>query len=327
MLATAFPHKGYYVVSFEAVNESAEAVIALKPLLKFVVVEVGSEVGEATILCPNLVASVEELIGKQPCVHAEECAVLYADVVEAHVLRVALEATALLLVVGEAVEVVVNGVVIDHLRDREVPKKARVVGSTQVLAEDLHEERFAHTDTALQEDALVQFVATTGKDLLSQWAVVEVVEQEAQHVSVVVVDDELAPLRSKYHGVGNVNEERAVSRVNTGVGKVVGLPTLFLYLVTEPQGSIMKREPSRGILPFVAASLQDASVPFDIASRTFAVLGKFIDEGLRIRFVVHNSYRLNVLTTETAIELIRWRRQLRVAVMLILNRGERLAHP
>ena len=123
ILSSTLSHKGYYVVSFETVNETAETVIALEPLLKFVVVEVCGEVGKLAVLRPNLVASVQELIGEETCVHAEESAVLYADVVEAHVLWVALETTALLLVVGETVEVVVNGVVIDHLRDRQVPEE------------------------------------------------------------------------------------------------------------------------------------------------------------------------------------------------------------
>ena len=210
ILSSTLSHKGDYVISFEAVNETAETVIALEPLLKFIVVEVGSEVGKLAVLRPNLVASVEELIGEETCVHSEESAVLYADVVEAHVLWVALETTALLLVVGETVEVVVNGVVIDHLRDRQVPEETRAVGALEILAEDLHEERLAHTDTALYEDALVQLVATTGKDLLCQRTVVEVVEQETQHITVVVVNDELAPLRSKHNVVGNVHDECAV---------------------------------------------------------------------------------------------------------------------
>ena len=177
-LSSAFSHKGYYVVSFETVNETAETVIALEPLLKFVVVEVCGEVGKLAVLRPNLVASVQELIGEETCVHAEESAVLYADVVEAHVLWVALETTALLLVVGETVEVVVNGVVIDHLRDRQVPEETRVVGALEILAEDLHEERLAHTRTCAS--------------------------------TVVVVNDELAPLRSKHNVVGNVHDECAV---------------------------------------------------------------------------------------------------------------------
>ena len=163
ILSSTLSHKGYYVVSFERSTRTAETVIALEPLLKFVVVEVGGEVGKLAVLRPNLVASVQELIGEETCVHAEESAVLYADVVEAHVLWVALETTALFLVVGETIEVVVNGVVIDHLRDRQVPEETRVVGALEILAEDLHEERLAHTDTALYEDALVQLVATTGK--------------------------------------------------------------------------------------------------------------------------------------------------------------------
>ena len=56
----------------------------------------------------------------------------------------------------------------------------------------------------------MQLVATTGKDLLCQRAVVEIVKQETQHITVVVVNDELAPLRSKHNVVGNVHDECAV---------------------------------------------------------------------------------------------------------------------
>ena len=152
ILSSTLSHKGYYVVSFETVNETAETVIALEPLLKFVVVEVCGEVGKLAVLRPNLVASVQELICEETSVHAEECAVLYADVVEAHVLRVALETTALLLVVGETVEVVVNGVVVDHLSDRQVPEETRVVGALEILAEDLHEERNSMKKVLILED-------------------------------------------------------------------------------------------------------------------------------------------------------------------------------
>ena len=78
-------------------------------------------------------------------------------------------------------------------------------------------------------------------------------------------------------------------------------------------------------LAIVAARLQDASVPIGIASRTFAELCKFGDESLGIWSIVHNSYRLDVPTTKAPIELIRGRRQLRIAVML--DRCVSLAHP
>ena len=127
ILSSTLSHKGYYVVSFEAINETAVTVIALEPLFKLLVVKVCSQVGELAELCPNLVASVKELISEQPGVHSEERAVLYADVVEAHVFGLALETSAFLLEVGEAVEVVVYGVVVDHLCDRQVVKETRVV--------------------------------------------------------------------------------------------------------------------------------------------------------------------------------------------------------
>lgn len=111
--------------------------------------------GELAELCPNLVASVKELISEQPGVHAEERAVLYADVVEAHIFGFALETLAFLLKVSEAVEVVVDGVVVDHLSDRHVVKETRVVSEPQILAEYLHEERFANTYAALYKEVLV----------------------------------------------------------------------------------------------------------------------------------------------------------------------------
>lgn len=87
----------------------------------------------------------------------------------------------------------------------------------------------------------------------------------------------------------------------------------------------MERQPCRSTLAIVAARLQDASVPFGIASRPLAELGKFGDESLGIWLIVHNSYRLNVLTAKATVELIRGRRQLRIAVML--DRRVSLAHP
>ena len=79
------------------------------------------------VLRPNLVASMKKLVGECFGVRAVELGRLYADVVEADVFGFALEALAFLLKVSEAVEVVVDGVVVDHLCDRHVVKEARVV--------------------------------------------------------------------------------------------------------------------------------------------------------------------------------------------------------
>ena len=103
---------------------------------------------------------------------------------------------------------------------------------------------------------------------------------------VVVVNDELAPLWSKHHGVGNVNEELAMCIVYFGVGKVVGLLSCFLCLITRPHGNIMECEPRSSILTLVLARLKNTSVPIDIASRAFAVLCKFGYESLGI-LIIH----------------------------------------
>lgn len=234
---------------------------------------------------------MQELVGEQPCVHAEECLVLYADVVEADILGAALEAAALLLMVGEAVEVVVDGVVVDHLCDREVVEEARIIGAPQVLGEDLHEERLAHTDTTLDEEVLVELVAPTGKDLFGKWAIVEIVEQEAQHLLVVVIDNEATALRSQHHVVGDEDDELAVGVVDVLVGEVVGIGPLLVEVFAEAGGTLVHGEPRNLLLSLVLAEdREDASVPLLVASGLAPILRQLSGEASGI-IVVHNTLR------------------------------------
>lgn len=332
MSAAAFPGEWYYVVRFEAIDQTAEAVIAVEALLELIIGEIGGEVGKSAVLRPNLVASVEELVGEEASVHAEERLILYADVVEADILGAALEAAAILLVVGEAVEVVVDGVVVDHLRDRDVMEEARIIGAPQVLGKHLHEKRLAHTDTALDEEVLVELVAPTGKHLLGEWAVVEIVEQEAEHLLVVGIDDEAATLRRQHHIVGNEDDELAVGIVGVLVGEIETGRTLLVEVFTEASGALVHGEPWNLLLSLILAEDgEDASVPLLVASGLASILRQLSGEASGI-IVIHNTthgdlIELDILPTEAAVELVGRRRQLVVGFLVGLSLWVLLAHP
>ena len=80
------------------------------------------------VVCPDFVACVEEFVGEQLGVGAVEFDRLHSDVVEADVDGRASEPFVFLFVVGVAVEVVVEGVVVHHLCNGQVVEEARVFG-------------------------------------------------------------------------------------------------------------------------------------------------------------------------------------------------------
>lgn len=139
-----------HVVGFEAVDDAAISVGEF--FFELGDIEVGSKVGAlATILRPNFVAGVDELVDEFFGIHAIKGFALQADVVEAYIDRVDAETGAVFLVVGVLVEVVVQSVVVNHLGNREVFEAVGVVGAPQVLREYLHEHSFACAAVAGEE--------------------------------------------------------------------------------------------------------------------------------------------------------------------------------
>lgn len=106
----------YYIVRFEAVYQSPEAVFEF--FFELLIGEVGCKVRFQMKLRPYLIPGMKKLVGEDACVHAVECCGLHSDVVEADVYRPTLKPSVFFLVESIAVEVVVQRVVVNHLRDR-----------------------------------------------------------------------------------------------------------------------------------------------------------------------------------------------------------------
>lgn len=210
-LSSAIAAEGYYIVGLETVDQSPEAVFVF--FLELLNGEVGCDVGFEVELRPYFIAGMEEFIGQHLCIHAVEGGGLDADVIEADVYRLTPEALILLLVEGVAVEVVVEGIVVYHLRYREVVEEVGIVRVPEVFRENLHQESFTGSDIALEHDVLVELVTAIRKDFLGQGAVVEVEEQKAKHIPVVIVNHELAALICK-DLVGNPEKELCMGLVN-----------------------------------------------------------------------------------------------------------------
>ena len=167
---------------------------------------------------------MEEFVGEDFCVHAVECGGLNSDVVEADVDGSALESTIFLLIECVSVEVVVECVVVDHLRDGEVVEEVWVVGVAEVFGEDLHKEGFAGTHIAVEQDVFVELVTSVGEYFFGKGAAVEVVEEEAEYLPVIVVDHKLAVLICE-HFIGDHSEQPCVGSVDHG--DFEGMPSGF----------------------------------------------------------------------------------------------------
>lgn len=116
-LSTACASYRNYVVCLEAIDHTTVFVNLCEPLDESLVVKVGGDVGELVPACPNVVTGEQEVIGQHGSVRAvEEFVIVEADIVEADVLRVRSETDTALLVESVTVKVVVDGVVVDHLR-------------------------------------------------------------------------------------------------------------------------------------------------------------------------------------------------------------------
>lgn len=222
-LSPAGAGEGDDVVGFEAVVGALEGVGECFGELRGG--EVGGEVSAAAPLCPDFVAGMEELGDELLGVLPEECLGGDADVVEAHVGGAAAVKGVVFLdagpvVVGVAVEVVVDGVVVNHFGDGDIEEEVGIVGVAEVFGEELHEECLADAFITAQEQGLGEFVAFVGEDGFGDGRIVEVMEEEEDDDAVVVVDDEFALLRSKDNVVGDVGKEAHVDVKDEGVGKV-----------------------------------------------------------------------------------------------------------
>lgn len=180
----------------------------------------------ATIpLSPYLISGMNELTYKLLCVLAEKGLCLQTDVVEAHIGRAtAVKGIVLFgagpVIVSVAVEVIVDGVVIDHLGNRHIEEEIGILCPAQILREELHKERLAYAFVSADKQRLGEFVSLVGKHLLGKGAVVEVIKQEDDYLLVVVIYHKLAPLRGKNNTLCDTAKKVPVEFEDVGVGQV-----------------------------------------------------------------------------------------------------------
>lgn len=303
--AAAFAAEGDYVVCLEPVDEAAVFVAAGEACDEGVFVEVCGDVGEFVPAGPDVVARQEEVVGEGSGFHAvEDFFVVEADVVEADVLRLWHEAAAVFFVEGVAVEVVVDGIVVDHLGYGEVVEEAGGFDAAEVFGEALHDEGFADAEAALEHDVFVEFVVSVGEDVFGFGAVVEVEEEEADDLAVVVVDDEGAALWSDDDVVCDVEEEVGVQQVDVGVGEVGEGADGFAAVVfgAADDGGDMCGGGVDVVVGAGAGGVEEGLVPGEVAGWFDAVFGECSGEAVGVLCCGHCEYGLGVEAAEAAFE-------------------------
>lgn len=231
-------------------------------------------------------------------VDAVEWTVVDANVVEAEVDRGSLEAAGAFDVVEVAVDVVVDGVMVDHLGDGDIVEVAGIAGAAQILGEYLHEHGFAYPYPTLQEDVFVEFVTSARKYLFASRGTVEVQEEEFDYVAVVVVDDEGAALWGE-DSIGDVEQEVGMSIVDFGIVDVGDPFAGAQGFVLDAQGYGMEGFPRFAGLPGFHDG-EEGAVPFDVAGGPVAVFFEFLPEAGGI-LVFHVARGLYVLSTEATV--------------------------
>lgn len=234
-LSAGFAGEWDYVVGFEAVDYTAILVFGIEHGFKSGVIEVCGEVGESAVgdclIGPQFVTGMEEVGYDGECVDSVEGAVFDADVVEAKVVGVYLESVGAFFVVGVEVDVVIQGEVVDHLCNGDVDEVAGILCATQIFAEYLHEECLAGSFLALEHDIFMELIAAAGEHFFGERASIEIVQEKAEDVAVVLVDFEAPILRFEYYFVGDEHYQCGVSLINIRVGEILSvdicLPDFF----------------------------------------------------------------------------------------------------
>lgn len=245
-LSAAFAGHRDYVIGFETVDDTTIGILLAKLRLEFFVVEIGCEVGELAVelggVRPYFVAGMKEIVDDSVGVDAVERAIVDTNIVEAKIERRTLETAPPLDIVEETVDVIVDGIIIDHLSDADIEELSRRVDASEIFGENLHEHSFAHADATLQEDVFVEFVTTVGEHLFASAATVEVEHQKADDHAVVVVDDKFPSLRGE-DIVGHEDEKICVSIVDFGIVHVGKSARLAFDLGAQAQSSLVEGGP------------------------------------------------------------------------------------
>ena len=185
----------YHIVALEAVNNPPVAII--KVGFQLFRTEVGRDMGKLPLLLPYVISRIEKLTNHYLGISPEILMSLKTDVIEADVVRVAFKLVRALFVESVAVNVIVNFVVVYHLSDAQVLERSRVVGYLKILAEYLHNQRLARSHLSAEKQIVTALIALVGEYFLGFLTVVEVVEQEPQYVTIVVIDLERLELTFK----------------------------------------------------------------------------------------------------------------------------------
>lgn len=276
LLSSACAREGDYVVGFEAIDDSLIFIAFGESDGESGVGEICGDVGELTVCCPDVVAGQEEIVGEDCGVHAVEYfVVVEADIVQAHVLGLGAESFAIFFVEGVSVEVVVDGVVVYHLRNGEIVEEAWRAGAPEIFGEALHEQCLSHSGGPLEHDVLVEFITSVGEDVFGEPAFVEIQEKESDDGAVVVVDDEGTVLRGEDYAVGDIKKKPGMHLVYCGVGHVGKCLGGFSAIVFGTTKDVSDFEcfidGVGGVSPL--EGVEEGFVPVEIAGRLLAEFG------------------------------------------------------
>lgn len=170
---------------------------------------------EFSPLCPDVVSCEEEIVCEDVSAHTVEYFVIVeANVIKADVFGLGHESFAFFFEECVSVEVVVYGVIVHHLCDREVIEESRGFNTPEVFGETLHYHCFSYSGTSLQHNVFMKFITSVGENFFCKGGIVEVKQEETDNFLVVLIDYVLSMLRSDYYIVGYMHEKPGMEFVN-----------------------------------------------------------------------------------------------------------------
>lgn len=208
----------YYIVALEAVNNPPVAVI--KVGFQLFRTEVGRDMGKLSLLLPDVISRIEKLTNHYLGISPEILMRLKTDVIEADVVRIAVKPVRALFVESITVNMIVNLIVVYHLSDAQVLERPRVVSYLKILTEYLHNQSLAHSNLSAEKQIVAAPVLLIGEHLLSFLTAIEVVEQEPQYLTIVIID--LERLELTFQSVIRTHSEKLPMLLeNIFVGQVI----------------------------------------------------------------------------------------------------------
>lgn len=203
-------------------------------------------------------------------------------------------------VVEETVDVVVNRIIVHHLSDRDIKEESWIIRALEVFGKNLHEHCLSDPDAPLKEDVLVQFISTLGEDLFSQLTIIEIINEEPDYITVIIINLKRTTLRGENDVVGHIFQHRHMRAEYGGVREIGHREARPLPFILGFPDYRSDHDERIGLFLFpLLQQPQYRLIPVDIAGWPYSELPETFHKTL---WISHG--RLNIYTAETAIELI-----------------------